>query len=163
MLKCIIVIFLFILSVTNTCYSHVSVAQTAIVYKKLVNMYQLNKKPNLYIENDNDIQAECDGTNVYITRGMLKFLKNKDELAVILGHELTHYKYQYSHVFGSWNEEYRADHGGLYLAGKLNHKYNKKRSLALFRSFMRTIGDYDSNSHPSWSKRYNKLYPKKYL
>jgi predicted Zn-dependent protease len=36
------------------------------------------------------VNAWTDGENVWITRGMLRFLKNDDELAAVLGHEIAH-------------------------------------------------------------------------
>ncbi len=37
-----------------------------------------------------DVNAWTDGETVYVTRGIMRFLKTDDELAVILGHEMTH-------------------------------------------------------------------------
>ena len=37
-----------------------------------------------------DVNAWTDGSNVYVTRGMLRFLQNDDELAIIIAHEMAH-------------------------------------------------------------------------
>lgn len=36
------------------------------------------------------VNAWTDGNTVWVTRGMLRFIKNDDELAVVLGHEMAH-------------------------------------------------------------------------
>lgn len=36
------------------------------------------------------VNAWTDGKKVYITRGMIRFIQNNDELAIILGHEMSH-------------------------------------------------------------------------
>ena len=43
-----------------------------------------------YVLPDDVVNAGTDGRNVGVTRGMLRFVKNDDELAVVLGHELAH-------------------------------------------------------------------------
>lgn len=39
---------------------------------------------------DDKVNASADGNNIAITTGMLRFTKDDDELAVVLGHELAH-------------------------------------------------------------------------
>jgi predicted Zn-dependent protease len=40
--------------------------------------------------NADTVNAWTDGESVWITRGMMRFLKNDDELAVVLAHEMAH-------------------------------------------------------------------------
>ena len=40
--------------------------------------------------NPDTVGAWTDGKGVWVTRGMVRFLKNDDELAIILGHEMAH-------------------------------------------------------------------------
>lgn len=37
-----------------------------------------------------DVNAWTDGDNVYVTRGLLRFIQNDDELAIIIAHEMAH-------------------------------------------------------------------------
>lgn len=39
---------------------------------------------------DNEINAYADGKNIVVTRGMLRFLEDDSELAIIMGHEMAH-------------------------------------------------------------------------
>lgn len=45
---------------------------------------------NASIVADDKVNAFADGRNVYITRGMMRFAKDENELAIIVGHELAH-------------------------------------------------------------------------
>lgn len=40
--------------------------------------------------NNNDLNAHADGENVVLYSGMMRFLKNDDEVAVVMAHELAH-------------------------------------------------------------------------
>lgn len=37
-----------------------------------------------------DVNAWTDGDNIYVTRGLLRFIQNDDELAIIIAHEIAH-------------------------------------------------------------------------
>ncbi len=41
-------------------------------------------------EGQDGVNALADGNNVILTRGMLRFVENDDELALVIGHELAH-------------------------------------------------------------------------
>lgn len=43
-----------------------------------------------YMTDDDALNAAADGRSIYITRGMLRFVRTDEELALILGHELAH-------------------------------------------------------------------------
>jgi len=42
------------------------------------------------IKRDDRVNAFADGKKVYVTTGMLRFVENDDELALVLGHEMAH-------------------------------------------------------------------------
>lgn len=42
------------------------------------------------IKRSSELNAYADGTNIYVTASMLKFVKNDDELAMVMGHEISH-------------------------------------------------------------------------
>lgn len=46
--------------------------------------------PLITLENDLDINAYSDGDKIYITGGMLSFAQKREELALILAHEIAH-------------------------------------------------------------------------
>ena len=43
-----------------------------------------------YVANDETVNAYADGTNVFVTKGMLRFAQKDTELALVMGHELAH-------------------------------------------------------------------------
>lgn len=43
-----------------------------------------------YMVDGGDINAAADGRTIYLTRGMLRFVRTDEELALVLGHELAH-------------------------------------------------------------------------
>ncbi len=45
---------------------------------------------NVVIQQSDSVNAYADGINIYITYGMLRFVENDDELAVVLAHEIAH-------------------------------------------------------------------------
>lgn len=44
----------------------------------------------VYLPQDNRVNAFADGKNIYMTRGMYRFAKNNNELALVIAHELGH-------------------------------------------------------------------------
>ncbi|MBF0195367.1 MAG: M48 family metalloprotease [Magnetococcales bacterium] len=67
--------------------------------------------------------AEVDNLRVYITTGMLRFLKNDDQLAWILGHELAHISLRSK---GSNKEsEHSADYVGSYFTARAGYDPDK--------------------------------------
>jgi predicted Zn-dependent protease len=43
-----------------------------------------------YLVEDDDLNAAADGRRIYLNRGMLRFVRSDEELALVLGHELAH-------------------------------------------------------------------------
>jgi membrane-associated protease RseP (regulator of RpoE activity) len=39
---------------------------------------------------DNSVNAYADGTNIYIAKGMMNFVQNEEEIALVISHELAH-------------------------------------------------------------------------
>lgn len=55
-----------------------------------------NTAYSITIIEDNDSAAYADGQNVYVTSGMIKVLDNDDELAWVIGHEISHNREEHS-------------------------------------------------------------------
>ncbi len=46
--------------------------------------------PGIKIQATDDVNAFADGSKIYITKGMLKFVQDDDELALVIAHEMAH-------------------------------------------------------------------------
>ena len=46
--------------------------------------------PTACVFNSNDLNAFADGKSVFVTKGMMRFVKNDQELALVLAHEIAH-------------------------------------------------------------------------
>ncbi len=65
------------------------------VTKKLLKCSKLNFTPKTYAVNSMKINAfAMPNGNIYITKGMLKKIKNENELAFVIAHELGHFKHR---------------------------------------------------------------------
>lgn len=58
--------------------------------KKDISRIQLCKYGVVYDSESMEINAYADGENIYVTRGMYRFIDNDDELALVISHELGH-------------------------------------------------------------------------
>lgn len=80
----------------------------------------------IYIKADNNVNAYVthNFNNVYITTGLLKKVKYKDEIAFVIGHELGHAMLGHTSNIG-WHDnrrnEYIADLIGVYLMQKVGY------------------------------------------
>lgn len=143
MTKYIIVIMLFI---STTCNAHISKQQALSVYKRLVKVIKLKRYPRLVVFHDKEINAGTNGAEIYITDAMLRFIRNKHELALVLGHEL-------AHVQGNSNE-LQADIKGAGIMESAG--YNKCLGIQHIKHMQAVFGDQGGDrQHPNWSVRYN--------
>jgi hypothetical protein len=101
--------------------------------------------------------SEVDNLRVYITSGLLRFLKNDDQLAWVLGHELAHI------VLGTTgsNErnEHMADYVGSYLTARAG--YDPEEVVDFFKRWSAenpsTIALEGYKTHPSIANRIQKI------
>lgn len=105
--------------------------------------------PPIFLEYNSNVNAHATWGGVYINSGMLSYVQNDDEMALVLGHELGHYK------LGHWRStpknEYAADYqGSIYMA---RAGYRICRGAQALRRFHSP----DSDTHPASEKRYHKL------
>lgn len=72
--------------------------------------------PPLTVEDSAEINAYMSPTGMIVTTGMLHFIKTKDELAAVIGHEMGHFMLQHFELKGdSRLHEANADKVGVYL------------------------------------------------
>lgn len=131
-----------------------TVQEVRTVYKRLCRVN--GACPKLYIvKNDEYLNAEASCDGVYMYTGMMNFLENKDQLAVILGHELGHVHNRDCRWFHTYTKEYHADQYGANLMTRA--KFNRCRGVKYFNKFMRVYGDSTSLTHPMDSLRLNRI------
>ncbi len=134
-----------------TCSSYaMSFGQAQIIYAKLVRANGFHKYPTLFLNHDSEVNASYFGNTIMINTGMLKYVKNADELALIIGHELGHYAKQYQNLT-DYQAEYGADSDGAMYESKAG--YNRcLGAQAIYR-----FHEGDSSDHPASIKRYNRI------
>lgn len=145
MRKLVVAIALF---VVTTASHAVTYNQAQEVFKILLKANHLSNIPLSYSPSS-EVNAYSTGHSVVILKGMLRDLRNEDELALILGHELGHIKLH--HHSSTVAHEYAADHeGGIYMkiAG-----YNVCHGG---RAYVRW-NDPLSDDHPASVDRYHRL------
>lgn len=115
------------------------------VYKKILDNNLIIFRPPLYIEDNDDINAYTDGKEIVIYTGLMKAV-NKQQLALVIGHELAHYKLW--HNGSNWHNEFEADEYGAIFAKTAGFDVCKGRTLfKLFKSGF-------SLTHPPSMSRY---------
>jgi hypothetical protein len=143
---------------------------------------------SVYLVKDKENNAFSSvGGHLYLTTGMMKFLRNDDELAWVIGHEMAHVtcghcdrKAKTIHIAGGFGDivetgasvglmltapfgqgdEYEADSKGRQYAKKAG--YDTKAGLEVLRRFKKDEGEYDDlekmfRSHPFSEERISRL------
>jgi len=112
------------------------------VYNKLVKDNNLLNAPRLHIVRSSDANAWSGEDGISITTAMLRTVRNQDELARVLGHELGHHYLK--HRNSSYAHEYAADmQAAVYMR---NAHYNVCRGAALLK---RRNNEGDADTHPA--------------
>lgn len=138
------------------------------VYRKLV-IASGQSYPPLYIMKANrNVNAYTSSEGIFILGGMIDLIQNDDELALVLGHELSHY--QLKHVFqqnpstNSYNDnliwdlqkEENADKAGAFMM--LQAGYDVCNARKIWLRLKNEEGDIIENlSHPTNIFRYVNL------
>jgi hypothetical protein len=90
------------------------------------------------------------GYEVVITKGMLSTLRNKDELAMVLGHELGHKALHHWRPKFHPRQEMDADDVGYYYCKKLGYK----RCVGALKALQQKLGNRSNDGiHPPWDVR----------
>ncbi len=132
-------------------YTAVSFQEAKAIFKQLEQKAGVFNVP-LVLKHTDEVNAETDGNQVIINSGLLLFVDNKEELALVLGHELGHIK---AHGVGGKQAEYNADAYGASLIASGGYSACKGREF--FRKMAKYHGNESSSSHPKNLDRYNKL------
>lgn len=136
----------------TTSWANVSINDANNIFNRLKSISGIPQYVSLHIRQSEEINAGSNMYNVYINTGMLKFLKNQNELALILGHELAHILNQSYNKGGSYSDELGADSLGAWLMQKGG--YNKCEAIQLWKRMPRLAPD---GIHPSNKERYGRL------
>lgn len=99
----------------TTSWASISFSSAQQVFNTLIKRNNIQRHTSLFYSKNPEINAVSFGGRVEIYKGLLYFLKNKDELAMVLGHEL-------AHETGTRNEA-QADINGAYFMQ--NAGYNR--------------------------------------
>ncbi len=121
-----------------------------VVYHNLIVANHFKTYPVLKLLQDSDNNADYYNNVIEINTGMLKFAKNVNELAIVLGHELGHYTAR-EKVLSSYDAEYGADKDGSRYAGVAG--YDRCSGALLVYRFH----DAASSDHPASLDRYNRI------
>lgn len=124
-----------------------SQSETIAIYKQLTKANGFNRPPSLVFSNDSSVNASYGGGIITVNKGMLRFVRNKAEMASVLGHELGHYT---SWSYG-WKGEYDADAKSFKYMSKAG--YSPCEGLLVVKRFH----DKGSSTHPPSDARYYKL------
>lgn len=125
--------------------------QVKEIYKKVAKANGFYIRPWLTLNSSLDVNASMTIFNIKIYQGSLD-LYNEDELACVLGHELSHL--QFKHLFGlvrNHEKEFDADKVGAKYAA--NAGYN----VIIGRERFKKDAYAASDTHPSSEDRYSVL------
>lgn len=135
------------------CHANVSQSEARVIFNKL-NKVSKAKAPPLKFIDCGTINAYTTKNEIYMCNETLEF-GTKAEVAMVLGHELGHFKFQdVTYPANSKSQEYRADHWGSLWTQQIG--YNKCETAKLFLHFYEMWGNGGGwfASHPANLKRY---------
>lgn len=137
-----------LLLVCNISFASVSQHSVHRVYSHIVAANHIKHAPRLIILHTDEINAYSGGNVIMVTTGLMRAV-SINELALVLGHELSH-SLGTDYGFGK-TKEISADTNGARLAS--NAGYNMCRGANFFKKIPE-----DGTDHPASSKRYYNLY-----
>lgn len=120
------------------------------VYNTILYNNNIKIRPMLYLILSRKVNARSNMYGIGVNVGMIEELKNKDELAMILSHELAHKLLH--HPKSTPSREYEADKLGSILMLKAG--YNICNGVHILK---RLKWSKKSKTHPSSVNRYNRL------
>ncbi len=110
------------------------------------------------------VNAYATSTEIVVYTGLLKTLRNTDELALVLAHEISHkvlghveptLDFPINEVYYIQTKEAEADKYGAVLA--LRAGYNVCTGREFWKRFAHTLGEYLDSDHPTSAYRYDQL------
>ncbi len=139
---------LLLISIAFNTFAATTKAQAIKIFNKIVEANHMVVHPKLVFSNDKEVNAYCYTNYIIVNRGMLD-VTNINELALVLGHELGHYKLH--HTISTPANEFAADKKGYYYAVKAGYDAHKGKEL--FKKFKQQ----GSDTHPNPRDRYRAL------
>ena len=141
----------FLFATHSIAHASVSTNLAKIVYIKLLSKNNVKKSTGLVIVQKNEVNAGANvAKNVIILNsGMLNYVHNADELALVLGHELGHI------ARGDGGSNVNAE----YAADKLGGEYMKNAgfNLCVGAQALRRLHSNGGGTHPASEARYKAL------
>lgn len=126
-----------------------SFQQIGQIYDGLVKANGFKVAPRLYIDSNSSVNASSGGMRITVYRGMMDFVNNNAEMAMVLGHELAHYSL--GHPRSTIPNEYAADARGAQYIQRAG--YSKcQGAMVLYR-----LHNGRSDTHPDSTSRYKRL------
>lgn len=129
------------------------------VYKRLVvNAGEYTLPSSVEVLDTENANAYTNGIDIKITKGLLKMIRNDDQLAMVLAHEMSHmiledYKIE---SMSQARKEAHADKLGAFILMRSGFSICKGKNV--FKLFLERFGDTaDTGSHPDFAYRLNQL------
>jgi predicted Zn-dependent protease len=119
-----------------------------LIYSRILHSNHISGPP-LKIEYNSDVNAHSTWYGLYINTGMLRNVRNDSEMALVIGHELAHYRL--GHLQSTPENEYAADRLGasyMVIAG-----YN----ICIGAQVVKRFHSKGSKTHPNSDDRYYRL------
>ena len=123
-------------------------ASPQTIYNNILKANGFWAAPKLVILGSNEVQAENRGVTIVLYKGLISYVRNDHELALVLSHELAHGKLW--HRGSSHRNEYAADKLGMVYMKKAG--YNGCLGAKILLRFNKSA----SSTHPAAKDRYNK-------
>ena len=139
-----------------------SEAQIMAIYQKVCAASgQCDIVPGIRVVDSPIINAYCTQNGITLFTGLLNKMQNEDEIALIIGHEMSHYLL--GHVFRTGPDtvsgirimEMQADKYGAILMMRAGYDICKGR--VFMRDMLHMYGDNQDEDHPDFAFRFNQL------
>lgn len=105
----VVYLFLFPIVLNAATFQHAQ-----IIYNEIATANNISVPP-LVLSKSSEVNADETPQRISINEGMLRFVKNDSELALILGHEMGHFYLH--HGYSSIEHEFAADYqGGIFMS-----------------------------------------------
>lgn len=118
------------------------------IYDNILKANNIKIHPSLEFSSSSEINAYQSGYTITLNQGILN-ATNKNELALVIGHELGHFMLH--HLRSNHSNEYAADAAGAYYASKAGYSMCKGKEL--FKKFKKG----GSDTHPDPVNRYKRI------
>lgn len=126
-----------------------SFIQASTVYQNLVHSNGILTYPGLFLDTSQEVNASSSPMRISVTIGMLRFTRNADELAMVLGHELAHFTLQ--HRGSTPAHEFAADSLGSRYTDVAGYSH------CIGAAVLYRLHDTADSTHPDSTDRYNRV------